>query len=120
MSTNIRQILDPVFGGPRRMSQQLKAVLIIVESAPSIRNRLLSIIDQENETIYWDDLNYGVLSGGEKAAASWVYSVWTDAPVPAGWRDPFEGFGVMGPETQAACLTALAFRHALRPQEEKP
>jgi hypothetical protein len=83
------------------MTRQLEAVLMIAEAVPSVRNRLLAVIDQRNETIYWEDLNYGVLSGGEKAAVSWAYAVWTDAPVPDGWRDPFEGFwrhGFRNPE----------------------
>lgn len=81
---------------------------------------LLPQIDTKRELIHWECLNYGVLSGGEKAAVSWARCVWNDKQVPttpAEWeeypgypmRDPFEGFGIMEPDLHAAVLSALAY-----------
>ena len=92
------------------MSNQLRAVLLIAEH-PAISHVMLPLIAIAREDIDWRSLNYGVLSGGQKAAVSWLYSIWTDGPVPKGWRDPFEGFGVMDRKLQLLVLQALATRH---------
>ena len=91
------------------MSRQMEAVLMIAEN-PVIRTHFLAVIDVKREEINWDDFPYGVLSGGQKAAVSWVYAIWTDGPVPEGWRDPFEGFGVMNRDLQGTVIKALMHR----------
>jgi hypothetical protein len=91
------------------MSKQLEAVLMIAHHGV-IREHFLPYIDLKREEIRWDEFPYGVLSGGQKAAVSWAYSVWTDGPVPEGWRDPFEGFGVMSRELQVLVLNAMLHR----------
>lgn len=105
------------------MSRQLEAVLMIAEY-PSVKPYLMPIVDKEHEQVHWDRLNYGVLSGGLKAAVSWAWCIWTDTQVPrveADWReypgypmrDPFEGFVVMDAELQFIVLQALAHRGEL-------
>lgn len=110
------------------MTKQLEAILILAND-PRLKPILMPIIDQENETIDWERLSYGVLSGGIKAAVSWAFCIWTDGQVPEedlqdhktpgpisfanDWRDPFEGFGVMDRELQIVVLKALAHRHAV-------
>ncbi len=93
------------------MSKQLQAVLMIARH-PVMRDVLLPIINQQNETIFWEKLDYGVLSGGMKTAASWARAVWSDELPPKQWRDPFEGFPVMSRELQRIVLAAVAYRHS--------
>ena len=94
------------------MSRQMEAVLMIA-AHPVIKDALMPIIDVAKEEIHWGDFNYGVLSGGQKAAVSWVYAIWQDQSPDAvrHFRDPFEGFGVMSRELQALVVKALLHRH---------
>jgi hypothetical protein len=109
------------------MTRQMEAILIIA-SDPRLKAILSPIIDQENEEIHWEKLNYGVLSGGIRTAVSWAFCIWTDGQVPRsayddnqtlpdpmclenGWRDPFEGVGMMDRSLQVLVLKALAHRH---------
>ena len=103
------------------MTKQMEAVLMIAEH-PLMKHRLLPRIDVKNESIDWEGAADG-MSGGEKALISWAFCIWNDTQIPhdehenelvsiAGfWRDPFEGFGVMGPDLQLLVLKALAHRH---------
>lgn len=103
------------------MTRQLEAVLIIARH-PVMEPILMPLIDLEHEEVRWDRIRSG-LSGGERAAAAWAWCVWNDHQIPVtkaadwgasreeGWRDPFEGFGVMSPSLQRACLQALLHRH---------
>lgn len=69
--------------------------------------------------IRWQDLNYGPLSGGEKAAISWVYAIWCDVSpnIPSEqitWRDCFEGFATMQSDLQITLLEAFQIRHEIK------
>lgn len=108
------------------MTLQMEAILMIAKH-PLIEPILLPLIDPERETIHWSRLKYGVLSGGEKAAISWAWCIWTDTQIPHGkaecelanlcdlnWRDPFDCFGVMGGSLQRTVLAALSHRWGVR------
>jgi hypothetical protein len=95
-------------------SRQMQALMMIADD-PEIGQVLLSILDVQRDEVRWQDLNYGVLSGGQKATLSWAWAIWTDSSPPAHWRDPFEGFGVMSVSLQTAVLKALVHRHSNEP-----
>lgn len=104
------------------MTKQMEAFLMIAKN-PVIWSIMEPIIDLKNESVFFDRLSVGVLSGGQKAAVSWCWCIWNDRQIPEqksedwraskeeGWRDPLEGFGVMNRELQIAVLNALAHRH---------
>lgn len=96
----------------RQPSTQLRAILVIV-NYPALKPIILPVIDFDTETIFFEELGYGALSGGIKTAVTWIYCIWTDELPPRewGWRDPFEGFGVMDSELQQLILRAMLFRH---------
>ena len=81
---------------------------------PLIERLVKPYYNRECETVRFRDINYGVLSGGEKAALSWAYGIWTNEMPPKGWRDPFEGFGVMSEDLQKIIIEAMALRNGLR------
>jgi hypothetical protein len=107
------------------MSKQMEALLMLANYR-SIKDILMPIVDPEKEEIHWDRLEYGVLSGGQKAAISWAWCIWNDRQTPVENkhddpnycifdgkpRDPFEGFGVMDRELQALIAKALLHRYS--------
>ena len=92
------------------MTSYLRALLIIANH-PVVQNILMPLIDQKNEQFYWHDLNYGVLSSGEKVAVSWALSLWSDEVLPADWTNSILGFGIMSSSLQTAVLKAIEVRH---------
>ncbi len=92
------------------MSSYVKAMQVLL-GHPLFERLLGPIFHPGNESIEWSALNYGVLSGGEKAAISWAYSIWCNGPVPKGWRCPFEGYGTMDVQLQRLVVMALLTRH---------
>jgi hypothetical protein len=60
--------------------------------------------------IFFSQLDYGVLSGGEQGAISWAFAIWRDEVNPE-MRDPFERFGAMHPKLQQLVLEAMSIRH---------
>lgn len=92
------------------MTNQVKAGLMIANH-PTIKEKILPFINVERETIYFDKVEYGSLSGGEKVLFSWLWVLWTDTPVPMGWRDPVADFGVLDAKTQVLVVDALLSRH---------
>ena len=107
------------------MTKQMQAALHIANYR-SIKDFALPAINVEQEEIHFDKMNYGVLSGGQKSAISWLWCVWKDQQVPetddgdpeftfnlaAGVRDPFAGFGNLDRELQTIILEAIAIRHS--------
>ncbi|OFZ81078.1 MAG: hypothetical protein A2603_05925 [Bdellovibrionales bacterium RIFOXYD1_FULL_55_31] len=92
----------------RKVSRQMQAILMLAEY-PMLDPILNPVIDLENETVDFSEIDYGVLSGGGKAAISWAHSIWADKVIP-GLRDPFDGFGVMNRDLQRLVLMALMHR----------
>lgn len=109
------------------MTKQLEAVLMIAKH-PLVVDAMLPVIDEKNEQIDFNRINYGVLSGGGKALVSWAWCIWKDQQVcetnegdtefkfhlKMGIRDPFEGFCALEPALQALVLRALATRHGVK------
>jgi hypothetical protein len=99
-------------------NNQIKAIEILLEH-PIYQHFLGPVYDRNNQTCHFDKINYGVLSGGERAAISWAFAIWEDKQPPKqdyqDWpgylmRDPFEGFGVMQTDLQQIILRAFAYR----------
>ena len=95
-------------GREQKVSRQMQAILMLAEY-PLLAPFLKPVIDVENETVDFDQIDYGLLSGGGKAAVSWAHSIWVDKVIP-GLRDPFDGFGVMNRDLQRLVLMALMHR----------
>lgn len=91
------------------LSRQMQALLIIAGQS-AVADILLPLLDIAHDDVCWDVLDYKVLSGGQKAALSWAWVIWHDRVNPK-WRDPFDGFGIMGASLQEAVLDALKCRH---------
>lgn len=102
------------------MSKQIEAIEILL-GHPLFKRFLGPVFDAQLENLHLDRINYGVLSGGEKAAISWAWVIWMDKQAPKSkkdwqeWpgyqlRDPFEGFGVMDETLQEIVLRAYIHR----------
>lgn len=106
------------------MSKQTEAIEILLTD--SLYARILGpAFNRERETLHFDQIDYGVLSGGERAAISWAFAIWEDKQSPKlekDWqewpgyemRDPFSSFGVMDFFRQKVVLRAFAHRWGVR------
>lgn len=91
-----------------KLSCQMRAVLLIVEADPYFKNAVLPFIDLERESIGWNRIFKIPFGSGHKAAAHWMFSVWTDEVGPK--ANPFDAALSMSVDLQMACLKALALR----------
>jgi hypothetical protein len=66
----------------RKPSQQMRAVLCVLEADRNLFDRVKPFIDFEMETIYWGQLSRISFGSGHRAAITWAYSIWTDEPRP--------------------------------------
>ena len=95
----------------RKLSVQMRAVLMILEADPYLKNMLSPHIDLDLESIRWDRIFQFRLSSGHSTAVSWLYGIWTDEPRPR--SNVFDGSLNLTPKLQAAILNALALRWGL-------
>lgn len=102
------------------MTRQVEAFLMLAEY-PLLKPILIPRLDVKRETVQWHEINYGVLSGGQRTALSWAWCIWNDTGLPSDWqeypgyqmRDLFSSFGNMNQDLQCLILKALAHRHGL-------
>ena len=99
------------FAFPRKLSQQMRAVLLIFNADPYLMEAVAPYINLETESIYWDKIHKMPFGPGHKGAVRWAYGVWTDE-MPKG--NCFEGALEMSPFLQVAVLEALCLRWGLR------
>lgn len=101
----------------RKPSQQMRAVLCVLEADQNLFERVKPFIDFEMETIYWGQLSRISLGSGHRAAVTWAYSLWTDEPRPR--ANAFDAALSMDSHLQSALLKALAIRWGLHSGLEK-
>ena len=95
----------------RKISQQMRAVLLIFNADPYLMYAVSPFINMETETIYWDKIQKLPFGSGHKGAIRWAYGVWTDQ-MPKG--NCFDGALSMSPHLQFAVLESLCLRWGLR------
>lgn len=66
----------------RRLSIQMRAVLMVLEADPYLKDALSQHIDLNLETIRWDRIFQLGLSSGQSTVVGWIYGLWTDEPRP--------------------------------------
>jgi hypothetical protein len=94
-----------------RYSNELRAVLRIIEADDFLVRNVLPFIDCERESIDWDRIFSMSFGSGHYAAVTAAYGIWTDH-VREGC-DPFNMAFSLGPKLQLAVLSALAIRWGL-------
>lgn len=95
----------------RKPSQQMRAVLCVLEADQDLFVRVKPFIDFEAETIYWGQLSRISFGSGHRGALTWAYSIWTDEPKPR--ANAFDAALNMDSRLQLAVLKALAIRWGL-------
>lgn len=95
----------------RKPSQQMRAVLTVLEADSYFMEMVKPWIDFERETIHWDPIFKFPWSSGHRAAALFIYSIWTDELRPK--SNPFDSALSLNPRLQKAVLQALAIRWGL-------
>lgn len=105
------QTSAPVIQTEQKFSQQMRAVLLVLNADPYLMEAVAPFINFETESIYWDKIQKLPLCSGHKNAVRWAYSVWTDE-MPKG--NCFGGALNMSPFLQVAVLEALCLRWGLR------
>jgi hypothetical protein len=108
------QTAAPLIQTERRLSQQMRAVLLIFNADQYLMNAVAPFLDLETETINWSVILKLPLGSGHKGAIRWAYGVWTDE-MPKG--NCFDGALSMSPFLQVAVLEALCLRWGLRGSE---
>jgi hypothetical protein len=106
------QMSAPIPFQERKLSTQLRAVLLIFNSDPYLMNAVSPYINFETESIYWDKINKIPFCSGHKAAVTWAYGVWTDEQKPR--ANCFDAALRMSSHLQVAVLEALCLRWGLR------
>ncbi len=66
----------------RKPSTQMRAVLMVLEADPYLRQAIAPFIDLNLETIYWDQISKMSLCSGQRTVVGWLYGIWTDEPRP--------------------------------------
>lgn len=101
----------PMIQTERKFSQQMRAVLLILNADPFLMEAVTPFINFETETIHWEKIQKLSLCSGHKSAVRWAYGIWTDE-MPKG--NCFSGALNMSPFLQVAVLEALCLRWGLR------
>jgi len=105
------QTSAPAIQTERKFSQQMRAVLLVLNADPFLMEAVTPFINFETESIYWDKIQKLPLCSGHKSAVRWAYGIWTDE-MPKG--NCFGGALNMSAFLQVAILEALCLRWGLR------
>ena len=105
------QTSAPVIQTERKLSQQMRAVLLVLNADPYLMEAVSPFINFETESIYWEKIQKLPLCSGHKSAVRWAYGIWTDE-MPKG--NCFGGALNMSAFLQVAILEALCLRWGLR------
>jgi hypothetical protein len=105
------QTAVPKIQTDRKFSQQMRAVLLVLNADPYLMEAATPFINFETESIYWDKIQKLPLCSGHKSAVRWAYGIWTDE-MPKG--NCFDGALNMSPFLKVAVLEALCLRWGLR------
>lgn len=95
----------------KKLSFQMRAILMVLEADPYLKDMLSPHIDLNLESIRWDRIFQLRLCSGHSTVVSWIYGIWTDEPRPR--ANMFSGALNLTPKLQTALLNALALRWGL-------
>jgi hypothetical protein len=95
----------------KKLSTQIRAVLMIFTSSPALYEVVRPSIDLTTESIDWETIFKVTSSSCFRACAQWAYAIWTDR-LPAK-SNPFDGALKLEPEIQKCILRALSLRWGL-------
>lgn len=95
----------------RRPSQQMRAVLCVLQADRNLFERVKPFIDFERESIFWDQISKISLGSGHRGAIAWAFGIWTDEQKPR--ANVFDSALSLDSRMQAAVLRALAIRWGL-------
>lgn len=99
------------------MSRYLRAVKRIATANPDLAAKVLPFMDEETETIFFDEIYAQDLSGGVSAAVAWIQALWTASS--DGLRsDPFNRMYAMDEDLRTATVDALAILLEVRPPSD--
>src|SRR5476649_717117 len=94
-----------------KVSVQLRAVLLIVEADPSLKQMVMPTISLETESINLEK-SYSIdLCSGHKAAITWCFNLWTDRYRPR--VNSFDAALSLDGRFKQAVLQALGLRWGL-------
>src|ERR1035437_3747636 len=93
---------------PRQLSVQMRAIIMILESDPHLKEALSPHIDLNMESIYWDKIFKLQFGPEQLTVVGWLYVIWTDELRQR--VNLFDGSVNLPPRVQAAILNALALR----------
>ncbi|MGE0528463.1 MAG: hypothetical protein AB7G93_19890 [Bdellovibrionales bacterium] len=96
----------------RKLSMQMRAVLLIFNADPYLMEAVAPHINLETESIQWEKIFKLPFSSGHKAAAQWAFGVWRDEALPR--ANFFDSALSMSPHLKVAVLEALCLRWGLR------
>lgn len=95
----------------RNVSQQMHAVLTILNSNEEFLSRVQSHINLENESIDWDQIFKQSWSSGQRGVLAWAYNLWRDE-----YQKGINSFASaldMDRVSQSAVIRALTIRWGL-------
>ena len=106
------KIQSPAIIQGRKLSNQLRAVLLIFNADADLRKAVSPFINFETQSIHWAGITKLPLSSGHRNALAWAYGVWTDEILPK--SKLLDGALNLGPSFKIAILEALCLRWGLR------
>lgn len=95
----------------RKLSQQMRAVLIVFNADSNLMKVVRPHIDLERESIDWERINDIPLCKGHRSAIGWAFALWRDEKPKI---NCFDGALSMSSLLKVAVLEALCLRWGLR------
>lgn len=95
----------------RKLSAQLRAVLLIVQADPELEQLVMPHISLETESIDWQKIYSITFCSGHKAAITWCFNLWTDRYRPR--VNSFDAALSLDGHFKKAVLQALGLRWGL-------
>ena len=101
----------PSVAPERKLSAQLRAVLLIVQADPHLEQLVMPHISLETESINWEKIYSIEFCPGHKAAITWCFNLWTDRYRPR--VNSFDAALSLESHFKQAVLHALGLRWGL-------
>lgn len=100
------EIAEPI--PERQPSQEMRAVLKIINASDELKRKVLPHIDINREAINWPKIWSNDFAGGHSGALLWAQAIWLDKVATR--HDPFDRAFAMDGPLQVAVIEALAMR----------
>jgi hypothetical protein len=95
----------------KKLSAQLRAVLLIVQADPELERLVMPHISLETESINWEKIYSATFCTGHKAAITWCFNLWTDRYRPR--VNSFDAALGLDSRFKTAVLQAIRLRWGL-------